>query len=158
MGLNVLVRPTRKSVSKTEYIDTPWQGMLGGVARVLEEFACKDEPMSYTCPRCHRVSHNPEDERQRYCGACHRFELDHLPPRVLMEYDPVADEEISRCRVCLSRVRWRYRINDWSHDVEPGDGHKPQGPPFCQPAGMTVWRCKEIDLCDCFDHPEEGGQ
>jgi hypothetical protein len=31
-------------------------------------------PVSYTCPRCKRTSHNPNDEAQRYCGACHRFE------------------------------------------------------------------------------------
>ena len=26
--------------------------------------------MAFTCPRCARVSHSPEDERQGYCGAC----------------------------------------------------------------------------------------
>jgi hypothetical protein len=34
------------------------------------------EPKTYTCPRCHRTSHNPNDARWRYCGACHRFEDD----------------------------------------------------------------------------------
>lgn len=29
---------------------------------------------SYTCPRCGRVSYNPHDLAQRYCGACHLFE------------------------------------------------------------------------------------
>lgn len=24
-----------------------------------------------TCPVCWRVSHNPNDARERYCGACH---------------------------------------------------------------------------------------
>lgn len=24
----------------------------------------------FTCPRCGRVSHNPNDIRERYCGAC----------------------------------------------------------------------------------------
>lgn len=27
--------------------------------------------MAFTCPRCQRTSHSPEDERQGYCGACH---------------------------------------------------------------------------------------
>lgn len=27
--------------------------------------------MAYTCPRCARTSHHPEDARQGYCGACH---------------------------------------------------------------------------------------
>lgn len=30
--------------------------------------------MTYTCPRCHASSENPNDERERYCGRCHRFE------------------------------------------------------------------------------------
>lgn len=29
--------------------------------------------MSFTCPRCSRTSHSPDDERQGYCGACHAF-------------------------------------------------------------------------------------
>jgi hypothetical protein len=29
--------------------------------------------MSFTCPKCRRVSHNPNDERERYCGYCHEF-------------------------------------------------------------------------------------
>ncbi len=28
---------------------------------------------AFTCPHCGRVSHNPTDIAQRYCGACHRF-------------------------------------------------------------------------------------
>jgi len=27
--------------------------------------------MAFTCPRCGRTSHNPNDEREGYCGACH---------------------------------------------------------------------------------------
>lgn len=30
--------------------------------------------MSYTCKKCGRTSHNPNDWRERYCGACHQFE------------------------------------------------------------------------------------
>jgi hypothetical protein len=29
--------------------------------------------MAFTCPKCLMVSHNPEDERQGYCGNCHEF-------------------------------------------------------------------------------------
>jgi hypothetical protein len=25
----------------------------------------------FTCPRCGRTSHSPDDEREGYCGACH---------------------------------------------------------------------------------------
>lgn len=31
---------------------------------------------SITCPRCGATSHNPEDVRQHYCGACHQFHGD----------------------------------------------------------------------------------
>lgn len=27
----------------------------------------------FGCPRCLRVSHNPNDAQHRYCGACHIF-------------------------------------------------------------------------------------
>lgn len=29
--------------------------------------------MAFECPRCHSVSHHPEDERHGYCGNCHDF-------------------------------------------------------------------------------------
>lgn len=29
--------------------------------------------MSFTCPVCFKTSHNPNDERERYCGNCHAF-------------------------------------------------------------------------------------
>lgn len=27
----------------------------------------------FLCPRCRRISFNPTDQAQRYCGACHIF-------------------------------------------------------------------------------------
>lgn len=30
--------------------------------------------MPYTCPKCGMTSYNPEDEKNKYCGNCHRFE------------------------------------------------------------------------------------
>lgn len=32
--------------------------------------------MSYTCPYCGWTSHNPSDEKYRYCGNCQVFEDD----------------------------------------------------------------------------------
>ena len=29
---------------------------------------------AYRCPRCGRVSFNPTDRQERYCGACQQFE------------------------------------------------------------------------------------
>lgn len=28
---------------------------------------------SITCPQCGRTSHNPNDVREKYCGACHQY-------------------------------------------------------------------------------------
>lgn len=28
---------------------------------------------AFQCPRCHSVSHNPDDARALYCGRCHVF-------------------------------------------------------------------------------------
>jgi hypothetical protein len=30
-------------------------------------------PPPFTCPRCGRTSHHPDDSREGYCGACHDF-------------------------------------------------------------------------------------
>jgi hypothetical protein len=29
--------------------------------------------MSFECPKCHKISHHPDDERHGYCGNCHEF-------------------------------------------------------------------------------------
>jgi hypothetical protein len=29
--------------------------------------------MPFECPKCHKVSHHPEDEKHGYCGNCHEF-------------------------------------------------------------------------------------
>lgn len=29
--------------------------------------------LTFTCPKCHRTSHNPNDAKHRYCGACNKF-------------------------------------------------------------------------------------
>lgn len=29
--------------------------------------------MAFTCPQCGRTSYHPEDEKQGYCGNCHKF-------------------------------------------------------------------------------------
>lgn len=39
--------------------------------------------MSYTCPRCGRTSHHPEDEKNRYCAACKEFEVDEKANNIL---------------------------------------------------------------------------
>lgn len=29
---------------------------------------------TFTCPRCGKTSHNPNDVRESYCGSCHQFQ------------------------------------------------------------------------------------
>ncbi len=36
--------------------------------------------LAIRCRRCGHTSYHPEDVRQRYCGACHRFHDDPEPP------------------------------------------------------------------------------
>lgn len=43
--------------------------------------------MSFTCPRCGRTSHNPEDARHGWCGACNDQTADVFPPC------PIADQQ-----------------------------------------------------------------
>jgi ribosomal protein S27AE len=38
----------------------------------LDTIALVPEP-HFLCPRCDRISFNPNDQAQRYCGACHVF-------------------------------------------------------------------------------------
>ena len=51
--------------------------------------------MPYTCPVCDRTSSHPEDERNRYCGRCHRFNGDWSPEIIkmlrLMHWGSTAD-------------------------------------------------------------------
>jgi hypothetical protein len=58
--------------------DSPEGRLLLGLATALEEFEKVKFPLgkppSYTCPRCHLVSYNPNDIKERYCGRCHEFE------------------------------------------------------------------------------------
>lgn len=42
-----------------------------GIDRMLESNDLL--PKTFTCPKCGAVSHNPNDVRERYCGACHEF-------------------------------------------------------------------------------------
>jgi hypothetical protein len=39
-----------------------------------------DNGKAILCLRCMRISHHPTDVKNRYCGFCHRFHNDPLPP------------------------------------------------------------------------------
>lgn len=68
------------------------------------------------------------------------------------------------CVACGKPIVWIYRewsrnpnAGEWTHEVVPTatDPHQAQGPRWCGPGGMTALQCKAIDICDCFDFPEE---
>lgn len=70
----------RRTSAQLYYLDKPVT-----LAEAVEQLprdpagvSCEQVP-GYTCPRCGRTSHNPNDVRERYCGACHLFEGDAIP-------------------------------------------------------------------------------
>lgn len=51
-------------------------GRLALIAAVLSKRGIRPDHerlASISCPFCQRVSYNPNDIAQKYCGACHRF-------------------------------------------------------------------------------------
>lgn len=62
--------------------------------------------MSFTCPKCAAVSHNPNDERERYCARCRGFVDDH-PPKTLEE---LKAELVIALRTAIAPIMWRERV------------------------------------------------
>lgn len=60
----------------------------------------------FTCPRCGAVSHNPNDIRARYCGACHWW----TGHPVLGIVDPLS---VAESEPAPARLRARTRIARW---------------------------------------------
>lgn len=55
----------------------------------------KDEGATYECPFCGIVSHNPNDARAQYCGACHLFAIDSYQAVKFLEARRFAMNEIA---------------------------------------------------------------
>ena len=64
--------------------------------------------MSYTCPRCGAVSHNPNDERERYCGRCKTFEVPEFDcvecGRHIIAFGP--RPKLHLCGACMMMPGW----------------------------------------------------
>ncbi len=60
---------------------------------------------TFCCPDCRRVSHNPNDIAESFCGRCCR-------------YFPAARLCCGRCRAYLSLADrgWRWTGRAWKHD------------------------------------------
>ena len=56
--------------ARMEAVRTALDGVLADLG--FPELHFTFEPTAaFTCPRCGRTSHNPDDLREGYCGACH---------------------------------------------------------------------------------------
>lgn len=55
---------------------------------------------SYTCPKCHIVSYNPNDIKNLYCGACHTFAQD-LRDEPVTTFEHICPTKLTR-RDCFS--------------------------------------------------------
>lgn len=68
--------------------------------------AAPDESsLSYTCPRCKKTSHNPNDALHRYCAACDAFHADAIT-RTRVENRLRAREAVKArdCPACHARA------------------------------------------------------
>ena len=85
LGLKALLGDDAKAATMEAAVDAPLDGRPGWVfamAFVAGAIWAADAlgqargaPLStFTCSTCGRVSHNPNDVKWRYCGACHEFE------------------------------------------------------------------------------------
>jgi hypothetical protein len=52
--------------------------------------------MAYRCPRCLSISHHPDDERERYCVACHSYGNELLAFRVFIDNEVLSEEWLGR--------------------------------------------------------------
>lgn len=49
--------------------------LLGGRTEtaIIEQLERQFGPLPFTCPRCSRTSHHPDDKRYGYCGHCRAY-------------------------------------------------------------------------------------
>ncbi len=52
------------------YVDRHYIALHGLVAEVIPTLSFRE---LFVCPSCHRISFNPRDLEERYCGACHVY-------------------------------------------------------------------------------------
>jgi hypothetical protein len=76
---------------------------------------------TYTCPVCGRTSWNPNDARERYCGACHGLTSASLPPGMRWVLFVPAGGELERFGRLLEE-RWLEPGGSYSIAVGAGAG------------------------------------
>jgi hypothetical protein len=50
------------------------QGVSLLLGQAVARYRVEVSPLGYRCPRCDRVSYQPKDAEERYCGWCKVFE------------------------------------------------------------------------------------
>jgi hypothetical protein len=50
---------------------------------------------SFECPKCHAVSHNPNDAREMYCGRCHQF-VEDMRNEQVTDFKHISDLYLTR--------------------------------------------------------------
>lgn len=73
---------------------------------------------TFTCPDCGRTSHNPNDARERYCGACHTYPYD----RTVIDPPGLIPIEERRRLQAARRAERNLTIPDGQHCI---NCHKP---------------------------------
>jgi hypothetical protein len=74
-----------------------------------------EESSSYTCPKCGRTSHNPEDALHRYCGHCHIFEeFDELSSELVPAFDKFSDKFKQRFARLEDRKIVACSLTEWA--------------------------------------------
>lgn len=117
-------------------------------------------PVPFTCPECVRTSHHPEDERHRYCGACHKF----FPPPLVMPADfRVIGDLITEARVIMAhgvadelpehhRTHWRAVVAWLQSHLPPEDAATDDTLPCgdCLDMGVLTDDGTEWRACTCL--------
>jgi hypothetical protein len=84
-----------------------WSHYQGQATRLPPRPSATDMPTpSLVCPQCGRVSHNPHDVAQRYCGFCHVFLDDLAPFRTMGDTDllDAMSTELARCEQPIQMI------------------------------------------------------
>lgn len=92
--------------------------------------------MSFTCPKCKAVSHNPNDERGRYCGRCHEFVGPAVPTR--------------KCKQCSSYALLVHECTARGPSIRETLSEGLGGSRLDMPIKYFEWKCQSETCGFCF--------
>jgi len=71
---------------------------------------------TYTCAHCGATSYNPNDVREGYCGACHRWRHDPLLLADLILAEMSRLDELARIRAAIAILTAKERELTEAHE------------------------------------------